>query len=141
MMELVPMAALAPVPMVTQVLARMALQVPKEAEALLLLSPELMGLVIRQAPVELQELEVLAEPPELDVLAPAVVEVLVELVELEEAILVWLEVLLVALLVNLIQEALPQPVQVVTVVLPQEDWLVLVGLAGQVSAARVVKVV
>ena len=83
----------------------------------------------------------LAEPPELDVLAPAVVEVLVELVELEEAILDWLEVLLVALLVNLIQEALPQRVQVVTVVLPQEDWLVLVGLAGQVSAARVVKVV
>jgi hypothetical protein len=27
------------------------------------------------------------------------------------------------------------------VVLPQEDWLMLVGLAGQVSAARVVKVV
>ena len=47
--------SLAPVPMVTQVLARMALQVPKEAEALLLLSRELMVLVIRQEPVELQD--------------------------------------------------------------------------------------
>jgi hypothetical protein len=106
-----------------------------------LLSRELMVLVIRQEPVELQELEVLAELPELDVLVPAAVVEQGELEELEEAILVWLEVLLVALLVNLIQEALPQRVQVVTVVLPQEDWLVLVGLAGQVSAARVVKVV
>ena len=53
MMELVPMVALGPVPMVTQVLARMAFQVPKEAEASLLLSPELTGLVIRQELVEL----------------------------------------------------------------------------------------
>ena len=103
--------------------------------------PELTVLVIRQEPVEQQELEVLADLQELDVLVPAVVVVQGELEELEEAILVWLEVLLVALLVNLIQEALPQRVQVVTVVLRQEDWLVLVGLAGQVSAARVVKVV
>jgi len=66
MMELVPMVALGPVPMVTQVLARMAFQVPKEAEASLLLSPELTGLVIRQELVELAELQVL------DVLAPAV---------------------------------------------------------------------
>ena len=42
-----------PVPMVTQVLARMAFQVPKEAEASLLLSPELTVLVIRQELVEL----------------------------------------------------------------------------------------
>ena len=54
-MELVPMVALGPVPMVTQVLARMAFQVPKEAEASLLLSPELTGLVIRQEVVELVE--------------------------------------------------------------------------------------
>ena len=53
MMELVPMVALEPVPMVTQVLARMAFQVPKEAEASLLLSPELTVLVIRQELVEL----------------------------------------------------------------------------------------
>ena len=66
MMESVPMVALGPVPMVTQVLARMAFQVPKEAEASLLLSPELTGLVIRQELVELAELQVL------DVLAPAV---------------------------------------------------------------------
>jgi len=66
MMELVPMVALGPVPMVTQVLARMAFQVPKEAVASLLLSPELTGLVIRQELVELAELQVL------DVLAPAV---------------------------------------------------------------------
>jgi len=66
MMELVPMVALGPVPMVTQVLARMAFQVPKEAEASLLLSPELTVLVIRQELVELAELQVL------DVLAPAV---------------------------------------------------------------------
>jgi hypothetical protein len=65
----------------------MASQVPKEVEAPLLLSPELTVLVIRQELVELQEREVLAEPPELDVLVPAVVGVLVELVELEEAIL------------------------------------------------------
>jgi hypothetical protein len=45
----------------------MAFQVPKEAEASLLLSPELTVLVIRQELVELQELQVLAEPPELDV--------------------------------------------------------------------------
>jgi hypothetical protein len=44
----------------------MAFQVPKEAEASLLLSPELTGLVIRQELVELVELQVL------DVLAPAV---------------------------------------------------------------------
>ena len=69
MMELVPMVALGPVPMVTQVLARMAFQVPKEAEASLLLSPELTGLVIRQELVELVEL---AELQVLDVLAPAV---------------------------------------------------------------------
>ena len=66
MMKLVPMVALGPVPMVTQVLARMAFQVPKEAEASLLLSPELTVLVIRQELVELAELQVL------DVLAPAV---------------------------------------------------------------------
>jgi hypothetical protein len=66
MMELVPMVALGPVPMVTQVLARMAFQVPKEAEASLLLSPELTGLVTRQELVELAELQVF------DVLAPAV---------------------------------------------------------------------
>ena len=66
MMESVPMVALGPVPMVTQVLARMAFQVPKEAEASLLLSPELTVLVIRQELVELAELQVL------DVLAPAV---------------------------------------------------------------------
>jgi len=66
MMESVPMVALGPVPMVTQVLARMAFQVPKEAEASLLLSPELTGLVIRQELVELAELQVL------NVLAPAV---------------------------------------------------------------------
>jgi hypothetical protein len=66
MMKLVPMVALGPVPMVTQVLARMAFQVPKEAVASLLLSPELTGLVIRQELVELAELQVL------DVLAPAV---------------------------------------------------------------------
>jgi hypothetical protein len=59
MMELVPMGALGPVPMVTQVLARMAFQVPKEAEASLLLSPELTVLVIRQELVELAELQVL----------------------------------------------------------------------------------
>ena len=53
MMKLVPMVALGPVPMVTQVLARMAFQVPKEAVASLLLSPELTGLVIRQELVEL----------------------------------------------------------------------------------------
>jgi hypothetical protein len=66
MMKLVPMVALGPVPMVTQILARMAFQVPKEAVASLLLSPELTGLVIRQELVELAELQVL------DVLAPAV---------------------------------------------------------------------
>jgi hypothetical protein len=66
MMELVPMVALGPVPMVTQVLARMAFQVPREAEASLLLSPELTGLVTRQELVELAELQVF------DVLAPAV---------------------------------------------------------------------
>jgi hypothetical protein len=44
----------------------MAFQVPKEAEASLLLTPELTGLVIRQELVELAELQVL------DVLAPAV---------------------------------------------------------------------
>jgi hypothetical protein len=66
MMKLVPMVALGPVPMVTQVLARMAFQVPKEAVASLLLSPELTGLVIRYELVELAELQVL------DVLAPAV---------------------------------------------------------------------
>jgi hypothetical protein len=44
----------------------MAFQVPKEAVASLLLSPELTGLVIRQELVELAELQVL------DVLAPAV---------------------------------------------------------------------
>jgi hypothetical protein len=71
MMELVPMVALAPVLMVTQVLARMAFQVPKEAEASLLLSPELTVLVIRQELVELAELQVS------DVLAPVV---MVELV-------------------------------------------------------------
>ena len=65
-MKLVPMVALGPVPMVTQVLARMAFQVPKETEASLLLSPELTGLVIRQELVELAELQVF------DVLAPAV---------------------------------------------------------------------
>src|SRR6476619_7447389 len=74
MMELVPMVALGPVPMVTQVLARMAFQVPKEAEASLLLSPELTGLVIRQELVELAEL---AELQVLDVLAPAVTAELV----------------------------------------------------------------
>jgi hypothetical protein len=66
MMELVPMVGLGPVPMVTQVLARMAFQVPREAEASLLLSPELTGLVTRQELVELAELQVF------DVLAPAV---------------------------------------------------------------------
>ena len=66
------MAALGPVPMVTQVLARMAFQVPKEAEASLLLSPELTGLVIQQELVELVELVELAELQVLDVLAPAV---------------------------------------------------------------------
>ena len=72
MMELVPMVALEPVPMVTQVLARMAFRVPKEAEASLLLSPELTVLVIRQELVELtRSVQVL------DVLAPAV---MVELV-------------------------------------------------------------
>ena len=55
-MELVPMVALGPVPMVTKVLARMAFHVPKEAEASLLLSPELTGLVIPQELVELAEL-------------------------------------------------------------------------------------
>jgi len=72
MMELVPMVALGPVPMVTQVLARMAFKVPKEAEASLLLSPELTGLVIRQELVELAELQVL------DVLAPVTVELVLE---------------------------------------------------------------
>lgn len=66
MMELVPMVALEPVPMVTQVLARMAFRVPKEAEASLLLSPELTVLVIRHELVELPEVQVL------DVLALAV---------------------------------------------------------------------
>ena len=66
MTELVPMVALGPVPMVTKVLARMAFHVPKEAEASLLPSPELTGLVIRQELVELGELQVF------DVLAPAV---------------------------------------------------------------------
>jgi hypothetical protein len=47
----------------------MAFQVPKEAEASLLLSPELKVLVIRQELVELVEL---AELQVLDVLAPAV---------------------------------------------------------------------
>ena len=99
---IVPMVALAPVQMVTQVLVRMEFRVPKGAEASLLLSPALTVLAIRQEPVELQELEVLTGPPELDVLAPAAVEVLVEPVELEEAILAQRVVLLVALLVNLI---------------------------------------
>ena len=49
-----------------------------------------------------EQLEVLTGPPELDVLAPAAVEVLVEPVELEEAILAQPVVLLAALLVNLI---------------------------------------
>ena len=71
MMKLVPMVALGPAPMVTQVLARMAFQVPKEAEASLLLSPELTGLVIRQELVELAELQVF------DVMAPAVTAELV----------------------------------------------------------------
>jgi hypothetical protein len=78
MMELVPMVALGPVPMVTKVLARMAFQVPKEAEASLLLSPELTGLVIRQELVELAELQVL------DVLAPAVtVELVLEAAQVD----------------------------------------------------------
>ena len=64
MMELVRMVALAPVPMVALVLAQMGFQVPKEAEALLLLSQGLTVLVIRQELVGLEELEVLAEPPE-----------------------------------------------------------------------------
>ena len=64
MMELVRMVALAPVPMVARVLAQMGFQVPKEAEALLLLSQGLTVLVIRQELVGLEELEVLAEPPE-----------------------------------------------------------------------------
>jgi hypothetical protein len=42
----------------------MGFQVPKEAEALLLLSQGLTVLVIRQELVGLEELEVLAEPPE-----------------------------------------------------------------------------
>jgi uncharacterized membrane protein YgcG len=53
MMKLDPMVALGPVPMVTQILARMAFQVPKEAVASLFLSPELTGLVILQELVEL----------------------------------------------------------------------------------------
>jgi hypothetical protein len=73
MMKLVPMVALGPVPMVTQVLARMAFQVPKEAVASLLLSPELTGLVIRQELVELAELVELVELQVLDVLVPAVI--------------------------------------------------------------------
>ena len=105
MMKLVPMVALGPAPMVTQVLARMAFRVPKEAEASLLLSPELTVLVIRQELAELQELEALAVPPELDVLAPpAVVEELAELAELAEAILAQPVVLLAARLVNLVPE-------------------------------------
>jgi hypothetical protein len=72
MTELVPMVALGPVPMVTKVLARMAFHVPKEAEASLLLSPELTGLVIPQELVELAELVELGELQVLDVLAPAV---------------------------------------------------------------------
>ena len=64
MMELVRMVALVPVPMVAPVLAQMVLQVPKEAEVLLLLSQGLTVLVIRQELVGLEELEVLVEPPE-----------------------------------------------------------------------------
>jgi hypothetical protein len=93
---------------------------------------------LRQELQELEELVVLAEPPELDVLAPAVVEVLEELVELEEAILAQLEVLLAARLVNPLAE-LPQHVLLGAVVLPQEDWLVLAELAEQVSVVLVAK--
>src|SRR4029078_11558884 len=104
-MELVPMVTLARVLMVTQALARMRFQGPKEAEASLLLYPELMALVIRQELVELRGLQELAEVPEWDVLAPAVVVELVELEQLEEAILAQPVVHLAALLVNLILAA------------------------------------
>ena len=67
---------------------------PKGAEASLLLSPALTVLAIRQKPAEPQELEVRTGPPELDVLALAAVEVLVEPVEPEEAILAQPVVLL-----------------------------------------------